>query len=191
MGNCWDGSFRASASKGTLDYEEDERRKRCDRLIKQLKGIQNRQQREADAFDETNTYTVLASEGFLPGYGLETGAIKGAFQTPRSLKLRSFELSRPLGAALREYVPGNVIYANNNRFYPKWYQLSADVQLVPFQVDLTHEVIREVRPGTGLHQASLCAIPLCDVDLPHQDHISDDESYRFQLPVSICSRFRG
>jgi hypothetical protein len=172
-------------AKGTLDFDEEERQKRCDRLIKQLKGIVTRKQREAEGFDDTNTYSVLASEGFLPGYGLETGSIKGSFQTPRTLRLKSFELSRPLGAALREYVPGNVIYANNNRFYPKYYQLGADVKPIPFQVDLTNEVIREMDTSVGLHSADLSAIPLSDVDLPHQDHISDDESYRFQLPVSI------
>ncbi|WLT40647.1 helicase-related protein (plasmid) [Synechocystis sp. B12] len=68
--------------KGTLNYEEDETQKRCNRLIKQLKGQQSRKQREAEGFDETNTFSVLASEGFLPGYGLDTGSIKGTFLTP-------------------------------------------------------------------------------------------------------------
>lgn len=172
-------------SKGTLDYEEEKRRDRCEQLIDQLKGKRSKKQIAAEGFDTTNTYSVLASEGFLPGYGLDTGSIKGYFQTPRTIRLKSFELSRPLGAALREYIPGNVIYANNNRFYPKWYQLGADIQPIPFQIDLTNEVIREITSGIGLHDAPLSAIPLCDVDLPHQDHISDDESYRFQLPVSV------
>jgi hypothetical protein len=172
-------------AKGTLDFDEEERQKRCDRLIKQLKGIRTRKQREAEGFDDTNTYSVLASEGFLPGYGLDTGSIKGSFQTPRTLKLKPFELSRPLSSALREYIPGNVIYANNNRFYPKYYQLTAEVKPIPFQIDLTNEVIRETDSSIGLHSSDLSAIPLSDVDLPHSDHISDDESYRFQLPVSI------
>jgi hypothetical protein len=61
--------------KGTLNFEEDEAYRRCDRLIKQLKGQQTRKQKEAEGFDETNTYGVLAAEGFLPGYGLDTGSI--------------------------------------------------------------------------------------------------------------------
>lgn len=171
-------------AKGTLDYEEDERFKRCDRLIKQLKGIQTRKQREAEGFDDTNTYSVLASEGFLPGYGLDTGSIKGSFQPRYNSRIKPFELSRPLSAALREYVPGNVIYANNNRFYPRYYQFGAEVKPIPFQIDLTNEVIRE-ETNLGLHSADILAVPLSDVDLPHQDHISDDENYRFQLPVTI------
>jgi hypothetical protein len=39
--------------------------------------------------------------------------------------------------------------------------------------------------AVGLGATTLPAVPISDVDLPHQSHISDDEDYRFQLPVSV------
>ncbi len=37
----------------------------------------------------------------------------------------------------------------------------------------------------GTSGGYLPAVPICDVDLPHQSHIADDEDYRFQLPVAV------
>jgi ATP-dependent helicase YprA (DUF1998 family) len=169
--------------KGTLNYEEDETQKRCDRLIKQLKGQQSRKQREAEGFDETNTFSVLASEGFLPGYGLDTGSIKGTFLTPRTIRLRDFTLNRPLATALREYIPGNMIYANSHRFFARKYQIDADSEFIPFQIDLENEVVTEIS-ASSLHTSDVVGLPLNNVDLRHQSQISDDENYRFQLAVS-------
>jgi ATP-dependent helicase YprA (DUF1998 family) len=177
--------------KGTLDADEEALRRRCDRLIKKLKGIQTRQQLEAEGYDDSITYSVLASEGFLPGYGLETGAILGTAQVPRILSgFNDFELPRPTAMALREYIPGNLIYANSHRFIPRYYHLEPQRQLTQFQVDREHEAIVEVgESNQGIYQTltmtNLRGIPLCDVDLAHQSSISDEEIYRFQLPVSI------
>ncbi len=177
-------------AKGTLDPDEDANHGRCDRLVKKLKGKQFRKRQEAEGYDDINTYSVLASEGFLPGYGLETGSVRGTAQVPRHLvKISDFELPRPSAMALREYVPGNLIYANNHRFIPRFYHLEPQQQINRFQVDLTHEAILEVglqnNQATGLGGTTLPAVPICDVDLPHQSHITDDEIYRFQLPVTV------
>ncbi|MCT7973671.1 DEAD/DEAH box helicase [Laspinema olomoucense] len=176
--------------KGTLDPDEEALRQRCDRLVKKLKGIQSRRKREREGYDDINTYSVLAAEGFLPGYGLEVGSVLGVAQVPRHLiGLSDFELPRPSATALREYVPGNLIYANGHRFVPRFYHLEPQQQLTLFQVDVTHEAIVEVGVATGglssLSAASLRAVPICDVDLPHQSHITDEEDYRFQMAVSI------
>lgn len=177
--------------KGTLEPDEDSLRQRCDRLIKKLKGIQTRRKREAEGYDDTITYSVLACEGFLPGYGLETGSILGTAQFNRySGGFSDFELPRPPAMALREYIPGNLIYANSNRFIPRYYHLEPEQQITLFQVDIANEAISEIGSPTngingGLGLNSLRAIPLCDVDLPHQSHITDEENYRFQLPVSV------
>jgi Helicase conserved C-terminal domain/DEAD/DEAH box helicase len=40
--------------KATLDPDEESLRRRCDRLIKKLKGIQTRQKREAEGYDDIN-----------------------------------------------------------------------------------------------------------------------------------------
>lgn len=178
------------ASKGTLDPDEDALRLRCDRLIKKLKGIETRRRQEAEGYDDTNTYAVLAAEGFLPGYGLDIGTVMGFHQAPRyGTDLRDWELRRPLALALREYVPGNLIYANGHRFYPRFFHLEATEPTI-FQVDVGSEAVVEVGTApaggaVGLGTTALAAVPICDVDLPHQSHITDDEDYRFQLPVSV------
>ncbi len=162
------------------------------RLVKKLKGIQSKKKREAEGYDDTNTYSVLAAEGFLPGYGLDVGSVLATAQVPRHFGgwIPDFELPRPSAIALREYVPGNLIYANGNRFVPRFFHLEPQQQPVLFQVDIANEAIIEIgtdlqgtSPGLGV--ASLRAIPICDVDLPHQSQISDDEDYRFQMAVSL------
>jgi ATP-dependent helicase YprA (DUF1998 family) len=62
--------------KGTLDPDEDALYGRCDRMVKRLKGAQRRQRREAEGYDDTYTYGALSVEGFLPGYGLESGSVE-------------------------------------------------------------------------------------------------------------------
>ena len=57
---------------------------------------------------------MLAGEGFLPGYGLYDGGIS-AFPGWRGGAV-SFELSRPQAIAVREFVPGNMLYANRGRY---------------------------------------------------------------------------
>lgn len=174
-------------SKGTLDPEEDALWQRCDRLVKKYKGIQSRRRRETEGFDDTNTYGVLAAEGFLPGYGLESGSVVGTAQMPRSNNWRpDFDLPRPAGVALREYVPGNLIYANGQRFIPRVFHLEP-VEPTLFQVDINNEAVHEIGTATnsvGLGAMTLSAVPICDVDLPNQSNISDEEDFRFQLPVS-------
>ncbi|MDH6086668.1 DEAD/DEAH box helicase [Umezakia ovalisporum] len=177
--------------KGTLDPDEEALKNRCDRLIKKLKGIQSQKKREAEGYDDTNTYSVLAAEGFLPGYGLDVGSVLATAQIPRTFGwMPDFELPRPSAIALREYIPGNLIYANGNRFIPRFFHLEPQQQPVLFQVDVANEALVEIGtqvPGSnvGLGVASLRAIPICDVNLPHQSQISDDEDYRFQMPVSL------
>lgn len=180
----------ARRRKGTLDPEEDALRARCDRLVKRLKGIQTRRRQEAEGYDDTHTYAVLAAEGFLPGYGLDTGWVVGFHQAPLySADLRDWELRRNPALALREYVPGNLIYANGHRFIPRFFHLET-VDPTLFQVDVGHEAIREVGAAAagasvGLGGAALQSVPICDVDLPHHSHISDEEDYRFQLSVAV------
>lgn len=179
------------SKKGTLDPEEDALRDRCDRMIKRLKGKDRRARRDAEGFDDTYTYAVLAAEGFLPGYGLDAGAVVGYYNVTRFVPgTRDWELRRAHALALREYVPGNLIYANGHRFLPRFFHLQPQLQPTLFQVDLTHLAIAEVglghdAAGLGLGSSTLAAVPMCDVELPHQSYITDDELFRFQLPVTI------
>ena len=172
--------------KGTLDPDEDALFQRCDHLIKRLKGTQFKKKQDVEGFDDINTYGVLAAEGFLPGYGLDIGSIRGTAQTPRSAGwLPDFDLPRPASLALREYVPGNLIYANGHRFVPRFFHLEPE-EPIRFQVDIANEAICESgTTSTGLLTSSLKALAICDVDLPHQSNISDEEDNRFQMPVTL------
>lgn len=175
--------------KGALDGEDEALRNRCERLVKKLKGELPRRRGEAEGFDDTNTHGVLASEGFLPGYGLEIGSLVGTAVMPRTgLSGRDFELPRPPAVALREYVPGNLIYANGSRFTPRTFHLEATEPTL-FSVDISHEAVTEQglpNPTAleALGSMALTAVPVCDADLAHLSTITDDEEYRFQLPVA-------
>lgn len=176
--------------KGTLDPDEDALYQRCDRLVKRLKGIALRSRSEAEGYDENNTYSVLAAEGFLPGYGLDTGSVIATALMPRNIMAGpDFVLPRPSAVALREYVPGNLIYANGHRFVARFFHLDPVPPLI-FQVDVSKESVLEVgaaQPGAAstLGATSIKAIPVCDVDLTHVSHITDEEDYRFQLAVAV------
>jgi hypothetical protein len=93
--------------------------------------------------------------------------------------------------ALREYVPGNLIYANGQKFVPKQYLIETgmDIAETPcFQVDKEREAIQEIAPGasaSGFGILSLQTIPVSDVELAHQTQISDEEENRWQMPVMI------
>ena len=103
--------------RGTLDPQEEAFFHRCDRLLRRLRGRDRRQRAEAEGYDDAETFGMLAAEGFLPGYGLETGAIIGTLDFPAHIPgPRSVDLRRPIGMALREYVPGVLVYANGHRF---------------------------------------------------------------------------
>lgn len=183
---------------GTLDSEDDAHYRRCDHLIKKLKGIYGRTRREAEGIDDINTYGVLAAEGFLPGHGLDTGSVVGMAEVPYWLMgSMDFTLPRPTSLALREYIPGNLIYANGHRFVARRFlrDVDEDHQDMPlFEVNIEREALTETGLGQSdgsMSAANLPAISVCDVNLVHQSQISDEEEMRFQMPVSIFGREKG
>jgi ATP-dependent helicase YprA (DUF1998 family) len=186
------------AKFGTLESEDDAHYKRCDRLIKKLKGFQTRKRAEAEGIDDINTYGVLAVEGFLPGYGLDTGSVTGMAEVPYwQLGSMDFELPRPTSMAVREYVPGNLIYANGHRFVARRFHREAEEErseMPVFEVNVDREAVSETSiaaaPGV-IASATLRTISVCDVDLVHISQISDEEETRFQMPVSVYGREKG
>jgi hypothetical protein len=189
---------RVRDTHGTLESEDEAHYRRCDKLIKKLKGVLRRRRAEAEGVDDINTYGVLAAEGFLPGYGLDTGSVKGMAEVPFWQQgSMDFELPRPVGMALREYVPGNLIYANGHRFVARRFHrdVQNDHQEVPvFEVNIERQAVTETSIGQGaasLSAQNLAAIPVCDVDLAHQSQISDEEETRFQMPVAVYGREKG
>lgn len=189
--------------KGTLDPAEDALYTRCDRLVKRYKGQEYRRRRDTEGYDDTNTFAALAAEGYLPGYGLDVGSVVGTAQLPRYLATgRDFDLRRPTTLAVREFVPGNLIYANGQRFVPRYYHLEPEDPAY-FQVDPAHAAVAEIgaaaaavpgdaaAPHAALAAQFLRAVAMCDVDLPHFSHISDDEEFRFQLSVAVYGYEKG
>ncbi len=191
---------KVAGAKGALDPDEEALRSRCERLVKKLKGDARRRANQAEGVDDTNTYGVLAAEGFLPGYGLDTGAVSITHIAPRfGSDIFDWELRRNSALAVREYVPGNLIYANAHKFVPRTFHLVPEEPIV-FAVDLVNESIQETgglgkagapTQAESIGVSSLFGVQVCDVDAPHQSYISDDEDYRFQLPVAVFSQDQG
>ena len=102
--------------QGTLEPEDEALFRRCDNFVKRIKGT-GRRRSQAEGHDDFNTFSVLAAEGFLPGYGLEVGSVVGWADIPFwRTGAMDFSLPRMPATAIREYVPGNLIYANGHRF---------------------------------------------------------------------------
>ncbi len=186
------------AKFGTLEAEDEAHYRRCDRLIKKLKGVQTKKRMEAEGVDDINTYGVLAVEGFLPGYGLDTGSVTGMAEVPYwQLGSMDFQLPRPTSLALREYVPGNLIYANGHRFVARRFHREAEedrAETPLFEVSIDRQAVSETSAGNAagaVGSLSLRTISVCDVDLVHQSQISDEEETRFQMPVSIFGKEKG
>ena len=182
--------------RGTLEPDGEALLRRCDRLVKRLKG-QPLHRRQAEGHDDTNTFSVLAAEGFLPGYGLEVGSVVGYAEIPFGLAGGGdFALPRPPATALREYVPGNLIYANGHRFAARRFHRDPGEEreeLPRYEVSAARQAVSEIGVGGGstLDAHPLRAMAVCDADLTHASHISDEEDLRFQLGVSIYGLERG
>jgi len=178
--------------QGDLEPEDEALFRRSDRLIRRLKGTARRTRREAEGYDDVNTFGVLAAEGFLPGYGLEVGSVLGAAEIPFwRTGAMEFVLPRPPSIALREYVPGNLIYANGHRFVARRFHRDIDeerAEMPVFEISTERQAVKPTNLGaaqSSLGATTLQTISVCDVDLMHTSHISDEEELRFQMPVAV------
>ena len=183
---------------GTLDPEEDVYFRRCDQTVKRLKGIARTRRSSAQGIDDNNTFNLLASEGFLPGYGLDTGTVIGFADVPPGIfGAVDFSLPRPTAMAVREYVPGNLIYANGQRFVARRFhhELDEDRSERPFyEVNIDRQAL-SVLPLTAITGSmtskTIKALPVCDVDLIHASQITDEEENRFQMAVAAYGIEQG
>jgi hypothetical protein len=181
--------------QGDLDPEDTAHERRCKKIIARLKGTQPRSRSQAQGGpDDSDTFGALAREGFLPGYGLESGSIIGSAEPPRMTQgLDDFDLPRPPTMALREYVPGNAIYANGFRFVPRRFHLTAEDTL-RFRVIAEQQVVQDLGVDASqqpLGALELRAVPICDVSMPSASQISDEEEFRFQMSVATYGQERG
>ena len=84
--------------------------------------------------------------------------------------LDDFELPRAPTLALREFVPGDAIYANGFRFVPRRFQLAPE-ETLRFRVVVEQQVVQEVgvaAAAAALAAQEVSAIPICDVIMPSQ-----------------------
>ena len=176
--------------QGTLPAEDEALFKRCGRLVKRLKGAE-RDRKHAEGHDSSITFSVLAAEGFLPGYGLDTGFVVAWAEIPFWLDgAMDFALPRPPATALREYVPGNLIYANGHRFTVRRVHRDFSderTEMPEYEVSAEYQAVKEVTAGvsTSLGGSAIRTMAVCDLDLVHASQISDEEELRFQLGVAV------
>lgn len=180
---------------GTLDEYDDALYRRCDRFVKKMKGTARRRRSQQEGVDDTLTWSVLSIEGFLPGYGMDTGSVVASAAVPPGIRhLRDFDLPRPTSVALREFVPGNLIYANGQKFIPRFFHREFEgghEDILAFDVDFESESIVEVTTGGQPANHPVNSVSVCDVTLLHQSRISDEEVTRFQMAVRILGRELG
>jgi len=174
-----------TATERPLSRDEERQRDRCEQYTRALKDRQVR----------TYTLSVLAGEGFLPGYGLYDGGIS-AFPGWRGGAV-AFELSRPQAIAVREFVPGNMLYANRGRYRTARYHFPVagrEQRTEAYLADLASGFVTTAgTPSSGYGDTTpveLPALPIADVDLAHVSPIRDEETDRFQVPVTILGMAR-
>ncbi len=175
--------------QGTLAPEDEALFRRCDGFVKRLKDT-GRRRSQAEGHDDFNTFSVLAAEGFLPGYGLEVGSVVGWAEIPFwRTGAMDFSLPRPPATALREYVPGNLIYANGHRFVARCFHRDPGeehAEMPFYEVSVERQAVNPIQSlGSSLGAAVVQTLAVCDADLIHTSHISDEEDLRFQLGVAV------
>lgn len=173
-----------------LEPEDEKVLNRCKNFIKGLSHTSR----------DNYTLSVLSEEGFLPGYGLYNSGIK-AFAHQQFIGGRNskpdFDLSRNNTVAVREFVPGNMIYANGGRFRSVLYHLSfmGGTQIRDFKVNVSKKFFIENTADLDVdyndqNLIPISSIPICDSDIQYISRINDEESNRFQMPVAIFGKLR-
>ena len=180
-----------STKKGALEPEEEAFRARCERLVKRMAGRGSRGKQQQEGVDDNITYSVLAAEGFLPGYGLEVGQIIAEVSKLNVESLREeVILRRAPFVALREHVPGNMLYVNGNQYTPRHFQLNNE-RPIQVKIDLEKKLVINSSDvssnyaGISKRHIELKIVPICNSILFHQSRINDLEETRFQLPVTL------
>jgi hypothetical protein len=170
-----------------IEREEEQLQRRCDEFIT---GVVKRDR-------STYTLTVLAVEGFLPGYGVYEGGVTASARRgfARQAGPRAFDLSRSPVVALREFVPGNRLYANRGSFYVARYHLGAEDagRIKPLRVNPDKGYVTEASGDANYGQSGgvpIDSLPLADLDLAPEGRITEEENLRFSMPVSVLGRLR-
>jgi ATP-dependent helicase YprA (DUF1998 family) len=173
-----------------LDEVDSKLLRRCEEYIKSLfkKDL------------TTYTLNVLQREGFLPGYGTYAGNICAFAGTAFSSTWRkmTFELNRSQTIAVREFVPGNMIYANGGKYRTALLHLPFGEETInpdEYFIDVENQrIIEKGKPTSGYtdnNPVIIEGLPICDVDLMFMSHVSDEETNRFRLSVFLAGYLRS
>jgi hypothetical protein len=187
----WARSTRSELHKkkdaGLIEKEEEQLLRRCNEFIDNIVRSDR----------TTYTLSVLSVEGFLPGYGVYEGGVTASARRgfAKHSGPKSFDLSRSNVVALREFVPGNRLYANRGTFYVSRYHLGADEQtrIRTLHVNVEKGYVTEQAGDAAYGQTGgigIDAMPMTDLDLAHESRITEDENLRFSMPVSVVGRLR-
>lgn len=149
---------------------------------------------------ENYTLNVLARSGFLPGYATHQGNVianAGAAYS-KIWERMTFELTRPDTVAVREFIPGNLIYANGGKYKVAWYHLPPGKEVMEPEKYIVNslyqniqEESKEIDGYANDKDTPIKGITICDSDLAFMSHVSDDEENRFKLPVQMAAMLRA
>lgn len=168
-----------------LEKEDEKLEMRCKNYIDKMRRTSL----------ETYTLSVLAVEGFLPGYGVFEGSIRAHLNRNTAKGMSELELSRATSMAVREFIPGNMIYANGSKYKTTLYHFPAQKeQFIPdeYVVNTEKGIIKnsanakDINKGYGnQNTAGVIGVPICDTTITRVSRITDEEVNRFQLPVVV------
>ena len=149
---------------------------------------------------ENYTLNVLARGGYLPGYATHQGSVTASAGSAYATTWRrlTFELSRPDTIAIREFVPGNLIYANGGKYKTAWYHLPFGEERIDpdtYIIDIeSQRIFDQDRTPDGYAEDSIrtvSGVPICDAELAFMSHVSDEEENRFRMPVYMAGTLRS
>ena len=172
---------------GLIEREEEQLLRRCDEYISASSSGTGRPTPSASwpsraSCPATGSTRAGSSASARRGFARQSGP-------------RAFDLSRSNVVALREFVPGNRLYANRGTFYVARYHLGADeaARIRTLRVDPAKGYVTEHAGDAAYGQSGgvpIDALPLTDLDLAHESRITEDENLRFSMPVSVLGRLR-
>jgi ATP-dependent helicase YprA (DUF1998 family) len=173
--------------EGIIDREEEQLLWRCDDFIRSIV--------RKDA--STYSLSVLGIEGFFPGYGVNDGGVVASARRgfAKGVGRRAFDLSRGNIVALREFVPGNRLYANRGSFYVSRYHFGTDEasHVRTLYVNAEKRYVAEKNADSTYGQTGseqIDTLPMTDSDLSLASRITDEETLRFAMPVCVVGRLR-
>lgn len=184
---------------GSLDDEDNRFLERCRRTVNALKPYQGDGEEGRKAQLQNYTLSVLAREGFLPGHTTGRGSVVASADRAYSpiWKRFQFDLPRPSAIAIREHIPGNLVYANGGKYKLSHYKFPASQQTQSppeFHVDTETGAVRPITElGSTFHVpsgSSIKSLPLVDSALQFVSHVDDAEAHRFRMPSVVSGVLR-